>query len=74
MNNSGLLSEIKFYSTDFAVDKEYYRVMLRRQEMLSKEVSSKVSIQSVLITTFGLAHNEYDGCFSNVITLKHLFE
>lgn len=66
--------EIKFYSTDFAVDKEYYRVMLRRQEMLSKEVSSKVSIQSVLITTFGLAHNEYDGCFSNVITLKHLFE
>ena len=66
--------EIKFYSTDFAVDKEYYRVMLRRQEILSKEVSSKVSIQSVLITTFGLAHNEYDGCFSNVITLKHLFE
>ena len=66
--------EIKFYSTDFAVDKEYYRVMLRRQEMLSKEVSSKVSIQSVLITTFGLAHNEYASCFSNVITLKHLFE
>ena len=66
--------EIKFYSTDFAVDKEYYRVMLHRQETLLKEVSPKVSIQSVLITTFGLTHNEYAGCFSNVITLKHLFE
>ena len=66
--------EIKFYSTDFAVDKEYYKVMLRRQEILVKEVSPKVSVQSVLITTFGLTHNEYAGCFSNVITLKHLFE
>ena len=65
--------EIKFYGSDFAVDKACYKTILRRQELLLKEVSPKVSIQSVLITTFGLAPNEYAGCFSNVITLKQLF-
>ena len=65
--------EIKFYGSDFSVDKAYYKTILRRQEILLQEVPPKVSIQSVLITTFGLASNEYAGCFSNVITLKQLF-
>ena len=67
------MCEIKYYSSDFTVDKAYYQVLLHRQELLSKEIAPKVSIHSTLITTFGLSYNEYSGIFSNVITLDDLF-
>ena len=65
--------EIKFYGDDFKVDKDYYRTLLRRQDMLRKEISPKVSIHNTLITTFGLTYNEYSSIFSNVLTMNDLF-
>lgn len=67
------MCEIKYYGDEFMVDKEYYRALLHRQELLAKELSPKVSIHSTLITTFGLSYNEYSGIFTNVITLEDLF-
>lgn len=67
------MCEIKYYGDKFAVSKEYYHMLLHRQEILSKEISPKVSIHSTLVTTFGLTYNEYSGVFSNVITLDDLF-
>ena len=68
------MCEIKYYGDEFTVDKDYYRVLLKRQEILSKEVSPKVSIHNTLITTFGLNYNEYSGIFSQVITFDELFD
>ena len=68
------MCEIKYLGDDFAVDKDYYRTILRRQEMLTKQVSPKVVIHSTLITTFGLKSNEYSGVFTNVVTMNDLFE
>ena len=65
--------ELKFTSEDFAVDKGYYRVLLSRPERIREIVSLKVSIQSMLITTFGLKRNEYSSAFTNVVTLEDLF-
>lgn len=67
------MCEIKYYGDEFVVSKEYYQVLLHRQEILSKEISPKVSIHNTLITTFGLSYNEYSGIFSKVITLEDLF-
>lgn len=67
------MCEIKYYGTEFHVGKEYYQTLLRRQEILSKELSPKVSIHNTLITTFGLTYNEYSGIFTNVITLEDIF-
>ncbi|MBR4862531.1 MAG: ATP-binding protein, partial [Firmicutes bacterium] len=67
------MCEIKYYSDCFSVDKDYYKVLLHRQELLMKEISPKISVHSTLITTFGLFYNEYSGVFSNVITLDDLF-
>jgi len=36
-------------------------------------VKKRQTINSVLITTFGLTYNEYSGDFQNVITLDDLF-
>ena len=67
------MCEIKYYSGPFKVDKEYYAKILGRQTILSEKVSSKTSIHSTLITTFGLADNEYSSAFVNTVTLEDLF-
>ena len=67
------MCEIKFTSEDFTVDKNYYRVLLSRPERIRELVSPKTSIQSTLITTYGLKRNEYSGAFTNVITMDDLF-
>ena len=56
------------------MDKEYHNKIVKRQELLSKEISRRSVIHSTLITTFGLAYNEYSGDFTNVITLSDLLK
>ena len=68
------MCEIKYYSGDFCVNKNYYQVLLRRQRILAESVSPKVTIHNTLITTFGLSRNEYSDIFTNVIVLDDLFE
>lgn len=67
------MCELKFYSSEVEVDKNYYRILLNRESMLQKELSPKVSVRSTLITTFGLKRNEYGGVFTNVVLLDDLF-
>ena len=68
------MCEMKYYSDTFTVNQAYYKVLLHRQELLSKEISPKFSIHNTLITTFDLTYNEYSGIFTNVITLEDLFK
>lgn len=67
------MCEIKYYSEDFKVNKDYYKKLLGRQTLLSESVSNKMAIHNTLITTFGLSKNEYSSIFKNVITLDDLF-
>lgn len=67
------MCEIKYYGDEYTVGKDYYQVLLRRQGILAKELSPKMSIHTTLITTFGLTYNEYSGVFTNVISLDDLF-
>lgn len=68
------MCEIKFYGTEFIVDKTYDKVLRNRIATLSEELSPKMAIHSTLITTFGLKYNEYSGNFTNVIDMNALFE
>lgn len=67
------MCEIKFYSGEFVVNKDYYAKILNRQALLSKYISKKEVIHSTLISTFGLTHNEYSSAFSSVVVLDDLF-
>ena len=67
------MCEMKFYGGNFTVDKEYYKTLLNRQELLLERISRKQSIRNVLVTTFGLTRNEYAGIFDSVVTLEDLF-
>ena len=67
------MCEIKYYGDRFVVNKDYYQILLHRQELLAQEISPKIAIHSTLITTFGLTYNEYSGTFTNVISMDDLF-
>ena len=72
-DNAINMCEIKFYSDDFIVTKEYFRTIQRRIEMLRAKISPKMSIYSTLITTYGLKRNEYSSAFIKTITFEDLF-
>ena len=67
------MCEIKFYSDEFTVTKDYHFVLERRKRMLYEHVSKKASIHHTLITTFGIRNIEYYSDFIHIITLDDLF-
>ena len=68
------LCEMKFYKNDFAVDKAYDRKLRNRLALLLERLPKRVAVHMTLITTFGLAYNEYFGAFQQVIVLDDLFK
>ena len=68
------LCEMKFYSEDFTVSKDYHKTLVHRVNLLQQHLSRKMVIHNVLVTTYGLTYNEYSGDFVKTITLDDLFE
>ena len=67
------MCELKFYNKMFSVSKTYYEKILERTDMLLEMIPPRATVHSTLITTAGLAHNNYSGAFVKVITLDDLF-
>lgn len=67
------ICEMKFYNTDFIVDKGYDTVLRNKLTTFMEETKVRKSPIMTLITTFGLKYNEYSGRFQSVITLEDLF-
>lgn len=67
------MCEMKFYSEEFSVNKSYHMRLVHRMNTLVEKVSRKTVIHSTLVTTYGLAYNQYFGDFVNVVTLDDLF-
>ena len=67
------LCEMKFYSDDVVVDKVEDLKLQHRMSMLMATLSRKQSLQTVLITSFGLRQGMYSGIFAHTVTLDDLF-
>lgn len=67
------MCEMKFYSDDFAVDKDYDKLLRNRQAILYENLPKKSIIHNTLVTTYGIKDNEYKWSFDNVITMEELF-
>lgn len=66
--------ELKFYGSEFVVDKKYDRVIRERNAIIQEYIPKKSAIHNTLITTYGLKKNEYYWDFTNVLTIEDLFE
>ena len=67
------MCEMKYFSSEFASDKKYHDVLVKRQEYIEETAHRNMAVHSTLITTYGLKYNEYSGDFDNVITIEELF-
>ena len=67
------MCEAKFYNDEFAINKDYHFVLVRRRNLLLEKIPRKATVHSILITTYGLKHNEYYGDFIQTLTLDDLF-
>lgn len=68
------MCEMKFYNTDFSVDKSYHKILVHRENMLQKVLPKRTVVHPTLVTTEGLEYNEYCGIFQKVVTLDDLFQ
>ncbi len=66
------LCEMKFSKDDYHADVEDFKKANRRMEKASFLLPKRFSVQSVLITTFGLSEGEYSSTYQNVVTLEDL--
>lgn len=67
------MCEMKFYSDEFVVSKEYDRKLAHREILLAKQLSKKTVIHRTLVTTYGLKYSEYSSAFQNAVTMDDLF-
>ena len=67
------LCEIKFYSEEFKVTKEYSLKINRRTNLLKEKINKKYTIMNTLISTYGVFKNEYYFSFASSITLENLY-
>lgn len=67
------LCEMKFCSSEFAIDKTYDMVLRNRISRLQQHLKAKESIHLTFITTFGVKHGMYSGIVQAAITADALF-
>lgn len=67
------MCEMKFYSEEFEVDKDYHLVLENRKKLLREIIPKKATIHNTLITTYGLKKRGYWGDFVHVVTIDQLF-
>ncbi len=67
------LCEIKFSTTEFAIDKEYDLKLRNKIELFRSTTSTKKGIQLVMITTYGVKNGKYNSIVGAQVMLDDLF-
>lgn len=65
--------EMKFSTNDFIIDRKYDAELRRKWDIFMRETKCRKSVHPVIVTTYGLASNEYSNQIQNVITMDDLF-
>ena len=68
------LCEMKFYKEEFAIDKAYDKKLRHRTQTLIDNLPKNRNVHLTLITTYGLAYNEYFGQIQKLVTMDDLFK
>jgi len=67
------LCEIKFYGSEFVIDKNYAMKLRKKMTALREATATKKSIALTMVTTFGVATNSYSPMVQQQATLDDLF-
>lgn len=65
---------MKFSEDEFAISKDYDKVLRNKIARFREETRSRKSIQLTFVTSYGVKNNTYSGIVQNVVTMDDLFE
>jgi hypothetical protein len=71
-DNTINLCEIKFCESEFAIDKDYDRILRNKITAFITETKTKKTVQLTMITTHGLKQNMYSSTAQNEVVLEDL--
>ena len=66
--------EIKFSLNEYVIDKEYDMIMRNKLEAFRRMTNCKKTLQTTMITTYGVKRGKYSGIIHSQITLDDLFQ
>ena len=67
------LCEIKFSTQEYAIDKDYDRNLRNKIHAFLSTTKTKKTIQTTMITTYGVKRNQYSNLINSQVTLDDLF-
>ena len=67
------ICEIKFSINEFVIDKNYDMVLRNKLDTFRRMTNCKKSVQTTMITTYGVKQGKYSGIIQSQITLDDLF-
>lgn len=67
------LCEIKFSTEEYTIDKDYDRILRNKIGAFTHDTKTKKSIQTTMITTYGLRQNPYSNIINTQVILDDLF-
>jgi len=67
------LCEIKFSSEEYLIDKKFHESLRNKRTAFKYSTKTRKSVQTTMITTYGLKRNEYSGEIYSQVLLDDLF-
>ena len=67
------LCEMKFWNDIFTIDKDYDTALRRKKNTFIAQTKTRNSVRIILITTYGVARNEYLNNVQQCLTIDDLF-
>ena len=68
------ICEIKWWDGPFTISRKYRETLENKIESFRSQLKLRRTLHLVMITTFGLRHNEYSSIVQNEVTTHDLFE
>ena len=72
-DNTINLCEMKFSESEFAINKDYEKILRNKIVRFREETKTRKSIQLTFISSYGLQRNMYSGIAQNEVVLNDLF-
>ena len=66
--------EIKYSLNEYVIDKEYDMILRNKLEAFRRMTNCKKTLQTTMITTYGVKRGKYSGIIHSQITLDDLFQ
>lgn len=68
------LCEMKYYDSTFTITEDYDSNLRRKSSVFEAQTSTRKAVRTVMITTYGIAHNEWSNNITNQVVMDDLFE